>query len=78
MKLIIKLEMDSSVVEVYEQYGVKMQAVFDVRKVNEKLWKYASIYCVNAPVSKSGTRMKGSKDYALIVAGMKWFVQEQI
>ena len=76
LEVIKKLEKDSSVPSVCEKYGFKKQTVSDIRKIKDKLMKYAASCCVDASSSKSGKvsnrkHMKTGKDQALDAAVMK-------
>ena len=82
LEVIKKLEKDSSVPSVCEKYGFKKQTVSDIRKIKDKLMKYAASCCVDASSSKSGKvsnrkHMKTGKDQALDAVVMKWYVQER-
>ena len=82
LELVKNIEKEATVKSVCEKCGVKRQTVSDIRKNQEKLEKFAALYCVNAAPSKSSKvgnkkHMKTGKEESLDAAVMKLYVQER-
>ncbi|KAG7154915.1 Tigger transposable element-derived protein 7-like 30 [Homarus americanus] len=81
LELIRKLEAGASVSRVCDEYGVKKQTVWDIRKAKDKLIAFSLKYNFDATSKSSSVgarkRMRVAKDTNLEEAVTKWFVQQR-
>ncbi|MPC26700.1 hypothetical protein E2C01_019847 [Portunus trituberculatus] len=78
MELIRKLEKETGVINVCEEYGMAKQTVLDFSKSKDKPVEYSAKYCEDAPSSKSGkgAPRKNARSGKDAVTVIMWCVQQ--